>query len=71
MIRAGAAPAAGILRDPDHIIILCALASAELYGQLVPIVVIPGDLYATIGAGDVITVDAGDERATIARSGGR
>ena len=70
-IRAGTAPAAIILREPDLIITLSALVAAELYGQLVPIVVIPGDLYATIGTGDAIIVDAGDERATIARSGGR
>jgi len=40
-IRLGTAPAALVLGAPDAIIALGALAAAELYDQLVPIVVLP------------------------------
>lgn len=65
-IRAGTAPAAILLGEPDLIIALGAHVATELYGHSVPIVVISGDAYATIAHGDAITVDAGDESATIA-----
>jgi predicted aconitase with swiveling domain len=64
-IRAGAAPAAIIMAEPDLIIALGALVAAELYGQQVPIVVLSADRYATIAHDDAITVAAGEEWATI------
>ena len=64
-IRAGTAPAAILLAEPDLIIVLGALVAAELYGQQVPIVVISADRYATIAHDDAITVAAGEEWATI------
>lgn len=64
-IRAGTAPVAIILAEPDLIIALGALVAAELYGQQVPIAVISAASYATIVHDDAITVDAGDEWATI------
>lgn len=67
-IRAGTAPAAILLSEPDLIITLGALVAAELYGHAVPIVVISPALYATMSSGDLISVDAGEvgeERVTI------
>jgi predicted aconitase with swiveling domain len=65
-IRAGTAPAAILLREPDLIVALGAHVAAELYGHLVPVVVISADRYATIAAGDTLTVEAGDDTATVA-----
>jgi predicted aconitase with swiveling domain len=65
-IRAGTAPTAILLREPDLIIALGAHVAAELYGHSVPVVVISADCYATIADGDAITVDAREELATIA-----
>jgi predicted aconitase with swiveling domain len=65
-IRAGTGPAAILLSEPDLIITLGALVAAEMYGQTVPVVVLPPVLYATISTGDAITIDAGEEHATIA-----
>ena len=64
-IRAGTAPAAVLLGEPDLIITLGALVAAELYGQFVPIVVIPRALYATMRTGALVVVDAGQQCATI------
>jgi hypothetical protein len=64
-IRAGTAPAAILLREPDLIVALGAHVAAELYGLFVPVVVISAERYATIAHGEAITVDAGEELATI------
>jgi uncharacterized protein len=54
-VRAGTAPAAIVLTDPDAIIALGAIVARELYGRAVPVVVSaePG-----VGTGDVVTVRA-------------
>lgn len=64
-IRAGTAPAAILLREPDLIIALGAHVAAELYEHLVPIVVISAACYATIADGDAISIVAADDTATI------
>jgi uncharacterized protein len=64
-IRAGTAPAAILLREPDLIIALGAHVAAELYGQSVPIVVLSADRYATIAHGDTLSITADDDTATI------
>jgi predicted aconitase with swiveling domain len=38
-VRAGTAPAAIVLRDPDPIVALGAIVARELYGTQVPVVV--------------------------------
>lgn len=69
-IRAGTAPAAILLGEPDLIITLGALVASELYGRSVPIAVLPAHLYGTIADGEAILVDAVDERAAIVIDGG-
>lgn len=66
-IRAGAAPAAIILTTRDAILTLGAIAAAELYGVLMPIVLVDGGEAAVlrgIGPG-TITVTAGRGAAAI------
>jgi predicted aconitase with swiveling domain len=61
-VRAGTAPAAIVLREPDPILALGAAVAQELYGRSLPVVVLlPGD-YERIRTGDVVTVDAGEGR---------
>ena len=54
-IRAGAAPAAIVLAEPDPILALGAIVARELYGREVPIVVSAGP---GVRDGDVVTVRA-------------
>ena len=44
-VRAGTAPAAIVLAEPDPIIALGAVVGRELYGSTVPVVVAIGDAY--------------------------
>ena len=67
-IRAGTAPAGIVLREPDGIVALGAIVARELYGTLVPVVVLAADAYASVGDGDAIEVEAGDGGATVRRS---
>lgn len=55
-IRAGTAPAAIVLAEPDDIILLGALAAEELYEITCPIVVADPDTYASITTGDEVTI---------------
>lgn len=55
-IRAGTAPAAMVLAEPDDIILLGALAAEELYEITCPIVVADPDTYGSIATGDEVTV---------------
>jgi len=55
-IRLGTAPEAIIMMEPDDIILLGALVAEELYGATCPIVVVTPDVYASIRAGDMITL---------------
>jgi predicted aconitase with swiveling domain len=64
-IRAGTAPAAIVLREPDGIVALGAIVARELYGALVPVVVLGALEYASVGDGDAITVEARDAGATV------
>ena len=47
-VRAGTAPAAIVLAEPDLIIAIGAAVAEELYGRRVPIVVLPKDEHAAI-----------------------
>jgi hypothetical protein len=58
-IRAGTAPAAIVLGEPDLILALGAAVAEELYGVQIPILVLPSDDLAAIRDG--ATVDIGSE----------
>lgn len=65
-IRAGTAPAALVLTEPDAILMLGAWVSAELYGLRLPIVVLAEADYRRLCArSGPVTVSAGPERATV------
>ena len=56
-IRAGTAPAAIVLAEPDGIVVLGALVARELYGTAVPVLVLDRDDYSRIATGDSVAVD--------------
>jgi hypothetical protein len=58
-VRAGTAPAAIVLGEPDLILALGAAVAEELYGVQVPILVLPADDLAAIQDG--ATVDIGSD----------
>jgi predicted aconitase with swiveling domain len=62
-IRLGSAPAAIVLLEPDPILALGAAVAHELYGRSLPVVVLPSDDYERIRTGDIVTVDAGEDRS--------
>ena len=64
-IRAGTSPVAIVLREPDGIVALGAIVARELYGALVPVVVLDADGYDAIADGDAIVVDAHEDDATV------
>lgn len=64
-IRAGTAPAAIVLREPDGIVALGAIVARELYGTRIPVVVLTADGYDTIADGVALEVEAGDDMATV------
>jgi predicted aconitase with swiveling domain len=64
-IRAGGAPVAIVLREPDGIVALGAIVARELYGTSIPVVVLDRVGYDSIADGVVIEVEAGDDKATV------
>jgi uncharacterized protein len=66
-IRAGTAPVAVVLDEPDAIVALGAIVAGELYGIELPVVVAPG---TAIANGDRVTVRAGDDDAVEVSLGG-
>jgi uncharacterized protein len=65
-VRAGTAPAAVVLAEPDPILALGAIVARELYGRAIPVVVSaePG-----VGTGDVVEVRAGSSATEIVPDG--
>jgi predicted aconitase with swiveling domain len=61
-VRAGTAPAAIVLAEPDPILALGAIVARELYGRSIPIVVADA---ADVRNGLELTVRASDETAEI------
>lgn len=53
-VRAGTAPAAIVLGEPDLILSIGSAVAEELYGLRVPVVVLPGDALAAIADGDPV-----------------
>jgi uncharacterized protein len=62
-IRVGTAPAAIVLGVPDPILVVGAVAAADLYGRTIPVVV--ADPPATVATGDVVEVSAEPDGAEI------
>ena len=56
-VRAGAAPAAILLGEPDLILSIGSAVAEELYGVLVPVLALPSDRLAAIRDGDPVDVD--------------
>ena len=56
-VRAGTAPAAIILGEPDLILAVGSAVAEELYGVVVPIVAITANALAGIGDGTKVTID--------------
>jgi predicted aconitase with swiveling domain len=57
-VRAGSAPRAIVLREPDAILAVGAVVAAELYRHRIPVVVAPQSLHRAIRAGDIVLVEA-------------
>ena len=56
-VRAGTAPAAILLGEPDLILSIGAAVAEELYGVRVPVVVLPLDRLTTIRDGEPVDLD--------------
>lgn len=56
-IRAGTAPAAILLLEPDEILFLGALVAEELYGLTCPVLVLEAEAYRSIRSGDTVAID--------------
>ena len=59
-VRAGVAPAAFLLGEPDLILSIGSAVAEELYGVRVPVIVLPPDRLAAIRDGDPIDLDRAD-----------
>jgi hypothetical protein len=55
-VRAGSAPAAIVLSEPDLILAIGAAVAAELYGVVVPIVVLDPEARNAIAEGDRVVI---------------
>jgi uncharacterized protein len=64
-IRAGTAPAAVVLREPDPIVALGAIVAAELYGRACPVVVLDPEAYDRVPEGARVRVDATEASALV------
>jgi len=64
-VRAGTAPAAVVLLEPDPILAVGAVVAAELYGRRMPVVVLDEAAYHAIRTGDEVVVEADDDSATV------
>jgi predicted aconitase with swiveling domain len=66
-LRAGRAPAAIVLREPDGIVALGAIVARELYGSTIPVVVLSSEVYGSIADGTPVEVHAADDEASVSR----
>ena len=62
-VRAGTAPSAILLGEPDLILSIGAAVAEELYGVRVPVVVLPPERLAAIADGDPVDLDHADPPA--------
>jgi uncharacterized protein len=56
-VRAGTAPAAIVLAEPDLILAIGSTVAEELYGVRVPVIPMPRDRYDAIADGEPIDLD--------------
>ena len=67
-VRAGTAPAAIVIGEPDLILSIGAAVAEELYGVAVPVVVMEPEMQGRITDGEELIVGAdGSVRSTVAR----
>ena len=66
-IRAGKAPAAIALGEPDGIVALGAIVARELYGATIPVVALDAEAYEAITDGIAVEVYAADDETTVTR----
>ena len=59
-VRAGVAPAAFLLGEPDLILSIGSAVAEELYGVRVPVIVLPPGRLEAIGDGDPVVLDHPD-----------
>lgn len=64
-IRAGTAPAAVLLLEPDPIVALGSVVASELYGASCPVVVLEGADYERLRTGARLRVVADDDAARV------
>lgn len=64
-IRLGTAPAGILLREADPIVVLGAVVARELYGVELPVVALDEEDYRSLNPGDVVSVDATVDPATL------
>jgi predicted aconitase with swiveling domain len=64
-IRLGTAPAGILLREVDPIIVLGAVVAQELYGVELPVVALDEEDHRSLSQGDVVSVDATGDPATL------
>jgi predicted aconitase with swiveling domain len=56
-VRAGTAPVAILLGEPDLILVIGSVVAEELYGTTVPVIVDDWSALATVRDGDMITIE--------------
>ena len=56
-VRAGTAPAAIVLREPDLILAIGAAVAEELYGVRIPVIVLSSAVYDAILDGQTVDID--------------
>jgi predicted aconitase with swiveling domain len=64
-IRLGTAPAGILLREADPIVVLGAVVARELFGVELPVVALDEEDYRSLNPGDVVSVDATGNPATL------
>lgn len=56
-IRAGTAPRALVMREPDEIVVLGAIIAEEIYGITMPIVLVSKETMAGLSTGQTVVID--------------
>jgi predicted aconitase/predicted aconitase with swiveling domain len=65
LVRAGAAPAALVLAEPDGVLVVGAIAAGELYGRQLPVVLLPAAVHAALPDVGPMTVHSDGEVASL------
>jgi predicted aconitase with swiveling domain len=55
-VRAGTAPVAILMAEPDELVALGAIVAEEIYGVVVPVVVVGHEAYQSLVDGERVTV---------------